>query len=295
MSLGETAWVDRNMRAAWDRIEAKVPEDWMPRLLQYDEDTGEPYKKRVMEEFACGHYGCVMPTNEEGLVFKITSDITEARFVVMAMELDDDVTGIVDYKKIFALRGQQHRKRPVFVLWRDEAWDVGFMRNLHLGFGGREALIKKAEQYNIMPGQVRSLREGEKYLETFLQTARDVREKMAKQLKKAPAEQVLQAVEASFENYRYDDERDPRHYRGIDRIGVGLARCMRLAELMANTDVIYPVGSALEYYLENGILLADVHFGNIGLDAERHLIITDPGHAVPFASRWAKLPEVPYV
>jgi hypothetical protein len=288
--LAETAWVDRNMTAAWQRIAAHVPASWMPQTV-----TSTP-RRMTVREYGCGHYGCVMPTAVEGLVCKLTSDISEARFVAASLAMDEEVAGIVNYKKLFALEGQQHRKRPLFMLWRDEAWNVGFLQRLPL-YIGPESHFKMAERYNIMPGQIRSLREGEKYLGDFLDTARDVRDKLTNVFKKMSREEALGAVAQAFENYRYDDpsERNVKHYRGIDRIGVGLARCMYLAEMMANTDVIYPVGSALEHYLDNGILMADVHLGNIGLDEERHLIITDPGHVIAVDPRWASWPQVEVV
>jgi hypothetical protein len=294
MSFGETTWVDRHMTDAWSRIADHVPADWMPQV-----QSSTP-KRTSVREYGCGHYGCVMPTGVEGLVCKLTSDVSEAKFVAASLAMDEEVTGIVNYKKIFALRGQQHRGRPVFVLWRDEAWDVGFLRNLPvymMGPGGPPSHTQMAEKYNIMPGQIRSLREGEKYLDDFLTTARDVRDKLTNIFKKVSREEALEAADAAFERYRYDDpaERNVKHYRGIERVGVGLARCAYLAEMMANTDVIYPVGSALEYYLDNGLLMADVHLGNIGLDEERHLIITDPGHVIAVNPRWASWPQVEVV
>jgi hypothetical protein len=52
------------------------------------------------------------------------------------------------------------------------------------------------------------------------------------------------------------------------------------------------VGEALAHYLENGILLADVHSNNLGLDSEGEVLITDPGHAVEFHPRWADTPKI---
>lgn len=280
MSFGETTWVDKHMTSAWSRLSEHVPADWMPQT------TSITPKRKTVREYGCGHYGCVMPTGVEGLVCKITSDVSEARFVAASLSMGEDVTGIVNYKKIFALRDQQHRGRPIFVLWRDEAWDVGFLRDLP-SFGDREW---------IMPGQIRSWREGEKYLDDFLDTARDVREKLLNIEKKVPREEALTSAEQAFERYRYDaSERNVKHHRGMDRIGVGIARCAYLAEMMANTDVIHPLGSALEHYLDNGLLMADVHLANIGLDGDRHLIITDPGHVVAISPQWASWPKVPVV
>ena len=66
--------------------------------------------------------------------------------------------------------------------------------------------------------------------------------------------------------------------------------------MIANTDVVYPIGTALGHYIDEGILLADVHLNNIGRNIENdQLIITDPGHAVEFHPRWTELPKVPII
>lgn len=278
MPLGETAWVDRNLRVAWDRIAAQVPSDWMPLRI--------PGRRFAIQELGCGHYGCVAPVPRPDTVFKLTSDVTEARFVVMAQTLSE-TEGIVRYFKIFALGGLEHRRRPLFVLWRQGAKDIGLLGPMH--WNARAT----AERYGYDEYQVRNLREGLQYLDKFLDWAREVRDKMGKLLKRSPREEVLTAVWRSFDNA--DPEADPRHYKGVPRIGIALRKCWELAMLLQNTDVVYPLGAALGHYLDEGILLADVHSNNIGRDQNDQLIITDPGHAVEFHPRWTNLPKVPII
>ena len=287
--LGKTPWVDRNLRAFWDRIATQVPESWMPAVI---EGSG---KKFSVEEYGCGHYGCVMPTAEDtiedNIVFKLTSDVTEARFVIMAMELPE-TEGIVKYYKIFAIPDTTHRGRPLFVLWRQGAEDVGLLGGI---FGGR--FYFDANKYGYDEYHVRNIREGEKYLRQFLDHARDVKDRLSKILKQngpEKRERVLTAAWRAFEDAPADV--DPRHYRDIPRIGVALRQCWDLAMMIQNTDVVYPIGTALSHYIDEGILLADVHLGNIGRDTRNdQLIITDPGHAVEFSPRWTTLPKVPVI
>jgi hypothetical protein len=59
------------------------------------------------------------------------------------------------------------------------------------------------------------------------------------------------------------------------------------------------VGPALGFYLQHGILLADVHFGNLGEivlpgSTKWELVITDPGHMVPLDKKWlhVKVPQL---
>jgi hypothetical protein len=283
MTFGETPWVDRNLRDAWDRIAAQVPASWMPERL--------PGRRFMIRELGCGHYGCVAPTREPGMVFKLTSDITEARFVAMDKELgapEGIPEGIVEYFKIFALEGSEHRRRPLFVLWRQDAKDIGLLYPLSYGSSWSK------ERFGYDEYQTRSIREGIQYLNNFLNWAREVRDKMIKLLKRAPREQALTVVWQAFENA--DPEADPRHYKGVPRIGIALRKCWELAMLLQNTDVVYPIGSALGYYLDEGILLADVHTNNIGRNTENNqLVITDPGHAVEFHPRWTEFPKVPVI
>lgn len=282
MSFGETAWVDRNLRSAWDRIAAQVPDSWMPQLI--------PGRKFMIKELGCGHYGCVAPVAEPDMVFKLTSDVTEARFVVMAQTLPE-TEGIVRYFKIFALGGAEHRRRPLFVLWRQDAKDIGLLSPLRLGWGYN--IGKFVEQYSYDEYQIRNIKEGFLYIENFLNWAREVREKMIKLLKRVPRAEALGAVWLAFENA--DPEADPRYFKGVPRIGVALRKCWENAMLLQNTDVVYPLGAALGNYLDEGILLADVHTNNIGRDQNNQLVITDPGHAVEFHPRWTELPKVPVI
>ena len=72
---------------------------------------------------------------------------------------------------------------------------------------------------------------------------------------------------------------------------------------MENTNHASEVGAALGFYLNEGILLADVHRQNIGqvtradsdYGPQTYTVITDPGHAVPLDRKWAnvQVPELP--
>lgn len=287
MSLSETPWVDRTLKSTWDRIAAQVPEGWMPELM--------PGRRFAIQELGCGHYGCVAPTVNPDFVFKLTSDVTEARFVVMASALEP-TGGIVKYHKIFALRESEYRRRPLFVLWRQSAKYIGVLMDVKLwGHTTRATYAKEIHSYDEY--QIRNIKEGLKYLDQFLKWAREVREKVAFALKRNPSrEEVFTAIWEAFEST--DNEADPRDYKyhkTIPRIGLGLSKCYELAMLLQNTDVVYPIGAALGYYLDEGILLADVHLNNIGLNVNNELIITDPGHAVEFHPKWTELPKVPII
>jgi hypothetical protein len=299
MSFGETPWVDRNLKSAWPRIARQVPESWLPRTKMAQKSAQSRHKKLVVEEFACGSYGCVMPTNEPGLVCKITSDISEARFIAAYLTLPKPEGGIVHYEKIFQLADQEHKKRPLFVLWREEAYDVGFMRNVI--FSPWSLSVK--ESYDDY--EIRSMKEGNRLLTKFLELAHTARDSLIglykRQMVALPSDtsrevrvevytKLLNSVWRAFDNAHHDA--DPRHYKGIPRVGIALRQCYGLAMEMANTYLVDQIGSALGEYLDAGVLLADVHLANIGKNADGQLIITDPGHAVAIHPRWSVWPEI---
>jgi len=295
MSLGETPWVDKNLKQAWPRLAREVPESWLPRWRMMPKSPTSRHEKLAIEEFACGHYGCVMPTNEQGLVCKITSDPTEARFVAAYLELPKPVDGgIVKYEKVLGLADQQHKRRPLYVLWREEAYDIGFMTKF---FGWRSS-VEGYDDY-----QVRDFKEGAKLLEKFLELAHAARTDMIKLYKNKVVMfseeyghrqevfgRLLEAIWQAFESA--NPESDIRYHKGVSRVGVLLRQCYGLAMEIANTDQVYRIGSVLTEYMDEGILLADVHLDNIGKDSDGNATITDPGHAVGIHPRWAKWPEI---
>ena len=72
----------------------------------------------------CGYYGCVYRTNKEHVVFKVTSDITEIKFVELILQMGEEPEGIVKYYRIVKFPGS-YRGRPVYGIWREEAFDIG--------------------------------------------------------------------------------------------------------------------------------------------------------------------------
>lgn len=302
MSLDGTPWVERSFRAAWDRIAAHVPASWMPQREK--RNPASRIEPKIIE-FACGHYGCVMPTNEPGLVCKLTTDVSEAHFVRIAETIEtsdrmSDELGIVTYKKIFKLEGLHFKGRPMFVLWRSEAYDVGLLLSSQIYIPPRaEDDVKNRFGYDEY--HLRNIKAGEKLLGNFNTIARFARMSLVKKLKDkdtAEREDMLAQIWKAYEtadDYMDEPHRAPRSLA----LGVSLRQCLALAQEMGNTDVFYPIGTALSYYLEEGVLLADVHMNNIGRDAQYEpggdvpsLIITDPGHAAEFNPRWAQLPGV---
>lgn len=255
-----------------------------------------PSRRRVpaYAEYGCGHYGCVYPASE-GTVFKLTTDASEAAFVVAAMEIASVdkhwPEGMIRYFKIVQLGGESYRRRPVYALHRAEAHDVGFL------------------SWGAPPELRSSWREFETIFTFYLSCANAARKVVVKS--KNPLAVVKKA--SSSERYRTgaSNEIYARGGLGDKLIRIrrwappsGAARlryfadaCEELAQAFYNQPVAYLVGGALEYYISAGLLLADVHYGNIGLVElpdfkDPQPVITDPGHMVPLSPRWTEV-QVP--
>ena len=324
MSLGKTPWVDKNVVMALPSLRRVVPESWLPRMItEYNEEVrrgpGWPttyetvkLKKPVVEEYGCGSYGCVMPTSEPGLVMKLTSDVSEAWFISRARSLDY-IGGIVEYKKIFALP-TQHKGRPLFVLWRTEARYIGDWSYTTHHHDDRTA----AGSYQPSAYSRRVAAEANTQLNAFMRWAWIARAYIHPMLRAAEKQTSAHAVLERREEFlarlwgvyesseRAEDvsvglfdghsRGAVERLRGVKKVGVALQTCLHIADAMQGNPSLVNVGAALGHYLENGILLADVHHNNLGLstdpDAGSEAIITDPGHAVEFHPRWAQPPQI---
>lgn len=67
-------WVDETLKAHWDQMERRVGKRMMPRPREEGGELGS------------GHYGTVFATRRRGVVMKVTSDPSEARFVTDGLQ-----------------------------------------------------------------------------------------------------------------------------------------------------------------------------------------------------------------
>lgn len=273
--LGEVGptWVLRFLTDNWAAIERAGLPGWMP--VEMADSTP---KRRRVDVFGCGHYGCVMPTHMPGLVIKISSDMSEAAFVNFAVRLGEWPPGIVKYHALVELPGS-FRGRNVSVIWREEAFDVGMVHDT-----GQDAHAKREFQ---------NYHQAYRNAATFVREA-SIKANFAEKLAEAHAGQ-----EWAWNNVIWEDGGGAPHYSTPPpprfktyparlRLAAALRICHICFELMENTNYAHEVGAALGFYLGHNVLLADVHMQNIGQvtrDApgwgpQIHTVITDPGHAV---------------
>jgi hypothetical protein len=239
------------------------------------------------DALGCGHYGCVYALPDPGVVLKFTSDPTEVSFIKRAMEIGDWPEGIVEY---YAVREVEmtYRKRPIFAIWRESAFSVGLPSS---GYG-------RPKDY-----EEQSMAHFHKRLQQFKEHAARFKQMIDK--KKGAARSAFLAEIDSLEQWAWDhialEDAEGRSrpegwgymyarlesQRGARRAAASLRACRILAEMMANEYLSDLVGGALDFYLDNGILLADVHANNVGQvhrDGYDQWVITDPGHAVELSA-----------
>jgi hypothetical protein len=302
--LGKTAWVDQALLQVSDALSSRVDWAWLPKEL----DPGDAPRPHSVVEYGCGSYGCVMPTNQQGLVLKLTSDGSEAWFAYQAMELAKAVgwpKGIVRYRRVIGLRDQKWKDRQLYLLWRDEARQVGRPREIHpnlpdlldeymniidnwtLPSGARDAR-RASEARTRVPGA--SATEYTKGVERFYSSVLDPETLgVAREFARTTydAEDREPWLNVAEQAWRYwTPERDANNHKFVSAVQLlslyGIAN--DIEQLSSQTRGL---GATIRYYLDQGLLLKDLHQGNVGLSLTgRNAIIVDPGLVEPLRSPW---------
>lgn len=275
MLLSNPAWIDQIIRDNWHRLASRVSEDALPRP--------QP-RPRVwrFKEFGVGHYGAVYPTSIPGLVFKITSDLDEARFVQFALNLAKKEgyfpNGLVRYVAVLEIVDARHpRGRPIYALWREEATD--FKRPpMSRSYEYREMnrAIDTLMRYKSISHLVKiaSMTDPDAIFEAEKYDDRNSYEQAAA---------IFEDTEKAMRLLRTNAYRLPR----ARRVAIALRACEFIAQSLWSDSPLSLIGDTLEYYQNAGMLLADVHMANVGMATrpddydEPVPVIRDPGHAVP--------------
>lgn len=219
-------------------------------------------------ELGEGAYGVVWTTDAADCVFKLSTDSTECHFIQTAINMRKkgiaDPPGIVDYRAVFSLP-VKHDGLEVFAIWREQATHVGL-----------PCEIKKSDTEMIRFVDL---------MQKFYKTSDTV-------FALAYAEQ-LESHEGIGRYFDWMDERVNLANDIIDGKPVGhdsifaklLARCYRLAiQIEESGEIGTHIGEALRTYFEHGLLLCDVHGGNVGTvdrgKCQSIHVITDPGHSL---------------
>lgn len=115
------AWVTRTLAKTFETMEHGIPAKWLPKQDALG-SRGATLTSRV-DELGCGAYGCALPTLDPNIVLKVTTDETEAEF---AEKLSKTlVVPVVTRYEAVMTTAIKHQGRPVTLLWREEAKDIG--------------------------------------------------------------------------------------------------------------------------------------------------------------------------
>ncbi|NBT36499.1 MAG: hypothetical protein EBT03_13360, partial [Betaproteobacteria bacterium] len=100
-------WIEKALNNNWQALSSVVPPEMMPsqeRLLKSGRMT-------FAKEYGCGVYGCVLPTGKKDVVFKMTTDATEASFVAAMMTMRGLPEGLVRYHAVVELPEKKGRDK----------------------------------------------------------------------------------------------------------------------------------------------------------------------------------------
>ncbi|NCA17860.1 MAG: hypothetical protein EBS90_12595 [Betaproteobacteria bacterium] len=286
-------WIEKALNNNWQALSSVVPPEMMPsqeRLLKSGRMT-------FAKEYGCGVYGCVLPTGKKDVVFKMTTDATEASFVAAMMTMRGLPEGLVRYHAVVELPEKKGRDK-IFALWREEARDIGFLL--------RPASQMKAPGFSEEEIS-RALNGFKEDLALFKESAEKVLQYYVDARLSRAAIQALEvqvrSVEAAWKGQPEGAANilagvDPRKIKGAALAAFNVAGCVLDAWNMSANPLGNTVGDALLNLINQGYVLADVHYNNVGIvdrpNGDTVIAITDPGHAIPLKEKWWKFP-VPHL
>jgi hypothetical protein len=283
------AWVEKIFAKHWDAIEERFGENYMPKREWSLRKGARPR----IEEYGCGRYGCVVPTVMDDVVCKVTSDASEAALVVAYLELGQEHAesipdGIVNYYDVCQLPETRYR-RPVYLLLREEARNIGAM------VSEQSAIEEYGDEYadEELYDADRSLHHvgwAASMLRQTVVSSKNKRQLLDRFYDPANAERIRQWVE------RAGAGKAVSRPTGAMKMGIAMVDIFAALEIMKSVVLTEAVAEAFQFFIDEGILLADVHAMNLGepMPGERgwkktKLIITDPGHMVPLSERWLEV------
>lgn len=217
-------------------------------------------------ELGEGAYGAVYETEKSGVVFKITSDDSEAKAIGAVIEMENagmDFKGLVHFRAVRKTENK-HDGRPVYFIWREEVVRLG-------GTWALPARIKTA-------------------LFAFLDEADKLLRATDRARCRAKPDVYWKLIENSVKK-ALDSEAD----LGNDRFAMMIDACLDEAHAMRTVRGAEYIAETLIGLIAAGVVLADVHTHNVGkVRRGGHLIwvVTDPGNAVFLDRTLAEL-EIP--
>ena len=275
MELGTTPWVDSAWSTFAPRLQA-VGYD-MRRLPEM-----HSISPMSVREYGAGNWGVVSPTTHRHVVVKLTQDKPEALLVSMILGqkhlgfpgIGQPPRGIVRYDDVLQLKHEKHNGKEIFVIWRSEAKDIGsalkgaIIKN-EMIVGGNSAAMTTLMPITRMTSVIRFL-------------WMDIVELRKRTPDDARYVAMLDVIWRHAQTRTVSSHGSPHSPGSLARITDSLRQLWNEIDDAKRDPISAPIADAFEYFLSRGVLLADVHWNNIGRDvvAPYPWIITDPGHAV---------------
>lgn len=249
-------------------------------------------QRKGFREYGAGHYGVVYPTQKPGIVCKITTDASEAQTVANIMSWDQQPYGMVKYYAVFQFAGSSLKRRPVYILWRDEVQPISlanFMGQVKRSW--EEEMLALLHDTKSIAHQARM----------WIQAAMKREWKKSASFKKV-WDDIAWARDNEPDESNFDIEQDDtyRWLHSMSRLPFRLRMAhvlyaLRLGwrDLMSWSYGFHP-GHALFTCLENDMLLADVHANNVMKAMDGNWDVSDPGHMIELSNRYShvKIPQI---
>jgi len=283
----------------WNFIEGVLGERAMPNTPLGDHTLGS------------GMYGSVFSSKSPSLVFKVTTDKTEGKFIEALLPLikekkssEKGLVGLVKYYGIimFPMPNSKHK---IYMLVREKVLHPGYrgIMSFYIDRLWRERILRKDtydRDMKKLEDNGHNLRE---YMERLASLGGGFFFLMKKMKWKSREFQgglhrglLIKRTDEEWENhyitYRHYHAKWSRQPEGVQvKLFVGLLA--QQARMMRDGVWVVPhdrgkfwmgklIGRTMSYLLRNGIVIADLHEDNIGLVLrEEEPVIMDPGHAIP--------------
>lgn len=231
-----------------------ITKHWNTLLAKCGSDAMMPrdYQRRIL---GSGDFGCVFFTGTRNLVFKLTDDELEAKFVERVIRERIDTPAIVRYQNVIRI---PYGSIEMFGLWREEAHEIG------------SYVISEAANDAI-----------------------DTVYKCGRSISTLVEENDISRVSIGWRKHlhalRSAKRKQWYEYRTIkDRLGFSLMQYEDAVEALGSYEKIKSMASTLKLLFQHNIVLCDVRRGNIGKvarGAENPLVIIDPGRSVFLSDR----------
>lgn len=307
-------WAQAIVRGSRGLLRQHIPEDYLP---------VEPSQLRLpfpgvvqiteeFDEYGEGHYGVVFPTHHPCMAFKLTTDVHEAFFALVQNPKHRDIEGVVKYHCCLYLGQGRHTDsrtgrqstRPVFAVVRDDVQDVGLLAREDEQAWARGIRRPWPEWMDAFQGHAHDA------LEELAAARMDYADDLSRLysriqtwirnfeqdagLRSGDSSAISAAVAAiAFgESFEWAGrEVEPRVWHSIASAYVSASLLAEEHALYGQSGPFDRVAEALHGFAQIGVLLADVHGNNVGIEkngcsadrsdsAPNMLIISDPGHAV---------------